>query len=93
MPWDLPTPKTILTKKFSANKKWAISPLISPPAGTVTATQADKLVCTPSIRLFWCNFNWQIKRKEQILALKTGKAGKTKTASISLLPQLATIFP
>jgi hypothetical protein len=37
------------TGKFSANKKWAVSPLISPPAGAVTATLADKLVCILSI--------------------------------------------
>jgi hypothetical protein len=37
------------TLKFSANKKWAISPLISPPAGVPTATQADKFVCILSI--------------------------------------------
>jgi hypothetical protein len=37
------------TMKFSANKKWAVSPLISPPAGVPTATQADKFVCILSI--------------------------------------------
>jgi hypothetical protein len=50
------------TRKFSANKKWAVSPLISPPAGAVTATQADKFVCTPSIRRSLRKFNAQMKR-------------------------------
>jgi hypothetical protein len=40
------TPKI---REFSANKKWAVSPLISPPAGALTATQADKFVCIFSI--------------------------------------------
>jgi hypothetical protein len=38
--------KPLKKRNFSANKKWAVSPLISPPAGMVTATLADKLVCT-----------------------------------------------
>src|ERR1035441_4826796 len=39
-------------KEFEPNKKWAVSPLISPPAGIPTATQADKFVCILSIRRF-----------------------------------------
>ena len=32
--------------EFAPNKKWAVSPLISPPAGELTANAADKLVAT-----------------------------------------------
>jgi hypothetical protein len=39
------------------NKKWAVSPLISPPAGIPTATKADKFVCILSIRRFAAKFN------------------------------------
>jgi hypothetical protein len=49
------------TRKFAANKKWAISPLISPPAGAVTATQADKLVCILSIGQNAAEFNGKDK--------------------------------
>jgi hypothetical protein len=46
-----------IREKFAPNKKWAVSPLISPPAGILTATQADKLVCNSSIRRFVQKFN------------------------------------
>jgi len=37
--------------QFAANKKWAMSPLISPPAGVHTdETLSDKFVCTPEYR-------------------------------------------
>jgi hypothetical protein len=49
--------------EFSANKKWAISPLISPPAGAVTAIQADKLVCIFSIGQNAGNFNEKVGRR------------------------------
>ena len=35
---------------FAPNKKWAVGPLISPPAGVLTATRADKFVCMVIIR-------------------------------------------
>ncbi len=35
--------------QFAPNKKWAISPLISPPAGQPTANEADKLARIPRI--------------------------------------------
>ncbi len=43
--------------KFAPNKKWAVSPLISPPAGKHAATMADKFVCIVIIRLLPTNFN------------------------------------
>ena len=43
--------------EFAPNKKWALSPLISPPAGKPTATQADKLVCILRIRRNAVKFN------------------------------------
>jgi hypothetical protein len=49
------------TAEFSANKKWAVSPLISPPAGVITATQADKLVCTLTIDQNGRKFNHQLR--------------------------------
>jgi hypothetical protein len=54
------------TLKFSANKKWAVSPLISPPAGVFTATQADKLVCISSIGQNAGNFNVRDGRRGKI---------------------------
>jgi hypothetical protein len=48
--------------KIGPNKKWAVSPLISPPAGALTATQADKLVCILSIRPNPAKFNGQVSR-------------------------------
>jgi hypothetical protein len=51
------------TGKFSANKKWAISPLISPPAGAVTANLADKLVCILSIGQNAGIFNGKVGRR------------------------------
>jgi hypothetical protein len=48
---------------FSANKKWAISPLISPPAGAVTAILADKLVCILSIGQNAGNFNGKVEKQ------------------------------
>jgi len=44
-------------------KKWAVSPLISPPAGEFTATQADKFVCILSIRRNARKFNAQVRRR------------------------------
>jgi 4-hydroxybenzoate polyprenyltransferase len=52
-----PRKRPIKTGEFSANKKWAISPLISPPAGAVTAILADKFVCILSISQNAGNFN------------------------------------
>jgi hypothetical protein len=49
---------------FAANKKWAVSPLISPPAGAVTATQADKFVCIVIIRRNAGKFNVQMEKQE-----------------------------
>jgi hypothetical protein len=49
--------------KFSANKKWAVSPLISPPAGVLTATQADKFVCILSIGQNAGKFNGKARKK------------------------------
>src|SRR5208282_524048 len=40
-----------LFREFAPNKKWAVSPLISPPAGLPTANTADKLVRIPRILL------------------------------------------
>ncbi|HEY1256064.1 MAG TPA: hypothetical protein VGF01_14915 [Terracidiphilus sp.] len=59
MPYLTPKPRKTSQKtpKFSANKKWAVSPLISPPAGEITATQADKLVCILSIGQNALDFN------------------------------------
>jgi hypothetical protein len=48
---------------FSANKKWAISPLISPPAGAVTAILADKLVCILSIGQNAGNINGKVEKQ------------------------------
>src|ERR1700679_739349 len=39
-----------LGRLFAPNKKWAVGPLISPPAGVLTATRADKFVCMVIIR-------------------------------------------
>src|ERR1035437_866319 len=44
---------------FAANKKWAVSPLLSPPAGILTATMTDKFVCIVIIRLNGGKFNGQ----------------------------------
>jgi hypothetical protein len=49
--------------EFSANKKWAVSPLISPPAGAVTANLADKLVCIFSISQNAGKFNGKLGRR------------------------------
>src|SRR6185312_12851116 len=43
--------------EFAANKKWALSPLISPPAGSLTATPTDKRVCLYRIRRIRGKFN------------------------------------
>jgi hypothetical protein len=51
------------TGAFAPNKKWAVSPLISPPAGEFTATQADKFVCILSIRRNARKFNAQVRRR------------------------------
>jgi hypothetical protein len=47
----------VFREEFAPNKKWALSPLISPPAGKPTATQADKLVCILRIRRNVGKFN------------------------------------
>ena len=41
---------------LAPNKKWAVSPLISPPAGLPTTTMADKFVCIVIIRRFGGDF-------------------------------------
>jgi hypothetical protein len=48
--------------KFAPNKKWAVSPLISPPAGAVTANLADKFVCILSIGQNAGKFNGKDQR-------------------------------
>jgi hypothetical protein len=52
------------TPEFSANKKWAVSPLISPPAGADTANLADKLVCILSISQNAGKFNGEKSREQ-----------------------------
>jgi hypothetical protein len=59
--------------KIAANKKWAMSPLISPPAGAVTEYPADKLVCMVIIRRFAAKFNHHSVRRS---TLRTGQALK-----------------
>jgi hypothetical protein len=49
------------TRENSANKKWAVSPLISPPAGVDTAILADKLVCIVIIRRNAGNINGKVR--------------------------------
>src|ERR1035438_5174049 len=46
-----------LFREFAPNKKWAVSPLISPPAGLPTANTADKLVRIPRILLIATKLN------------------------------------
>ena len=43
--------------KLGPKKKWAVSPLLSPPAGKVTANLADKFVCMYRIRPNCGKFN------------------------------------
>ena len=45
------------TGQLAPNKKWAVGPLTSPPAGKPTATMADKFVCMVIIRPFAREFN------------------------------------
>ena len=45
------------TRGFAPNKKWALSPLISPPAGNLTEHLTNKRVCLTRIRLNGRNFN------------------------------------
>src|SRR5277367_3627638 len=49
--------RTNLQHSFSANKKWAISPLISPSPPEVHGSGLDKLVCFIRIRRFGEEFN------------------------------------
>ncbi len=44
-------------EKFAPKKKWAVSPLLSPPAGRNTANMADKFVCLYRIRRNRGKFN------------------------------------
>jgi hypothetical protein len=51
---------------LAPNKKWALGPLISPPAGLPTATMADKFVCRAIIRRFEGNFNGETSHLHRI---------------------------
>ena len=63
--------------EFAPNKKWAVSPLISPPAGLPTANKADKLVRILRIRLILKNFN---------VRGNSNKDAKSNDAAYSLAP-------
>jgi hypothetical protein len=47
----------VFPEEFAANKKWAMSPLLSPPAGVFTGCMADKFVCMSRIGQFATKFN------------------------------------
>jgi hypothetical protein len=66
------------TGAFAPNKKWAVSPLISPPAGAVTAKLADKFVCIISIGQNGRKFNGKV--------LGTGATGEEVGGRVCGLP-------